>query len=333
VLYGRTYSKPITWQNDVTSAPIGGLLSRQFISSPVPLPTPKPYVKTWIGDPSAAPVVTATTTTAPIVLTNEPQYQVQDPIIRIGDPTATPIITPLPVMVTNEQQPRLTQVIVEQNFPDQTVPSTPTPPPLVVNNCFDTPPPRGLAILSAAAAEVFFSGGAMIATFSPPRYTPPALKIFYNPTDTAATPTTTTAQSVIVDAAIPLSPKAFSVVKQAPFDPTLSTTTTQPVVVDFIARYVTTNFVKVYANPAAPAVSGSDVFGSLGPTDVIGVIRITSVMSPGLRVTSTYSPTRLSRVAGVLRSTISYAVTRATGGRITSRSSTSSNDTRNTGVK
>jgi hypothetical protein len=269
MLFGRTYTKVVTWQNDVTSAPIGGLLSRQFISTPTPLPTPKPYVATRIGDPNAAPVVTATTT-APVVL------------------------------VTNAQQPRLSQVVVEQNFPEQIPP--PTPAPLVINNCFDTPPPRGIAILAAAAADIFFSGSAVIATTSAPKYIQPTLKIFYNPTDTAVAPSATTAQPVVTTQNGTSPQKVYVNVEQAVYDSAQFTSyTSEPAIYSFTTPsrkpFV---FIKREYTPAGVFTEST---GAGLPNFVIGIVRTTSIVADALRTTLARGITRTSLPVGTARST------------------------------
>lgn len=224
MVYGRTYSKTIIWQNDVTSAPP--------VTSDA---TPSPYV------------------------------------VNAKSPTFV-----------------AAEIIVRQNALEQIVYATPVP--LVVNP-MRLPVQRGVSILAAAAAEVYFSGSAFVITSMPKVTARTTTIVQVNPL--AVTPEATdTAKSVIV------------------------TSTRRKVALGYISIH------QPFDDVVVPP--GGDVFGSLGSTRIIGVLRITSVISLETRTTTTYSPTRLSRIVGLVRNTMANAVVRLTRGR----TDVSSTDTR-----
>jgi hypothetical protein len=197
MIFGRTYSKTIIQQGDLTtragalaeqfvSSPAleppkppltqililkgdpttrSGPVPVQFVSSPTDFPAPPPYAKTLIaiGAPTtrAGPLAVQFVSSPALEPPTPPLTEI---IICVGAPDAAPTVTPTTqsslVTPLIQPAPPLAKTIIETG--DPTAISVSTPEPSIVQPQFAAPQ-RGEVILSAAPADIVL-GGALVST-------------------------------------------------------------------------------------------------------------------------------------------------------------------------
>lgn len=278
------------------------------------------------GDPTAAPVVT--TTAAPVVVSPEIQTPARGLSILgsagVDFYSSAPVVsTPIP------QRPFFPTPLLIRQLQDGFVS---TQPPLV-----STPIPQRPFFPTSLLLRQLQDGGTVTPTNTatpPPFISEPLPQVPFSSTTillrqlqdgtTVTPPLVVTALRVarwVYETIV--SPASFEIGTAVPATVVTKTQTTLPKA--FVSIQI--------GSPTAAPVIFPDVFGSLGPTKIVGVLRMTTVIGGPIRSTASYSPNRVSRVTGLLRSTITNALVRLTNGRIDMRSTSSRNNSRSSGVK